>query len=62
MPLLWTHDAPARTRAAFGGEPWPYGVEPHHTTLDAFTHWAYEQGVTRRVDVDELFPAPVRST
>jgi 4,5-dihydroxyphthalate decarboxylase len=62
VPLLWTDDALARTRAAFGGEPWPYGVEANRTTLDAFTRWAYEQGVTRRrVDVDELFPASVRS-
>jgi len=63
VPLLWTDDALARTRAAFGGEPWPYGVDANRTTLDAFTRWAYEQGVTRRrVDVDELFRPSVRFT
>jgi hypothetical protein len=40
----------------------PYGVDANRTTLDAFTRWAYEQGVTRRpVAVAELFPAAVRS-
>jgi 4,5-dihydroxyphthalate decarboxylase len=63
VPLLWPDEALARTRAAFGGEPWPYGVDANRTTLGAFTHWAYEQGVTQRlVDVDELFPLSVRSS
>ncbi|GAA4519090.1 hypothetical protein GCM10023191_094210 [Actinoallomurus oryzae] len=62
MPLLWTDEALARTRAAFGGEPWPYGVDANRTTLEAFARWADEQGVThRRVEVDELFPASVRT-
>ena len=62
VPLLWTDDALARTRAAFGGEPWPYGVDANRTTLDAFTRWAFEQGVTQReVDADELFPEALRS-
>jgi 4,5-dihydroxyphthalate decarboxylase len=62
VPLLWADEALARTRAAFGGEPWPYGVEGNRTTLEAFTRWAHEQGVTRRkVGIDELFPAAVRS-
>jgi 4,5-dihydroxyphthalate decarboxylase len=63
VPLLWPDEALARTRAAFGGEPWPYGVDANRTTLEAFTRWAFEQGVTGRlVDVDELFPAAVRSS
>lgn len=63
VPLLWTDDALARTRAAFGGEPWPYGLQANRATLDAFTRWADEQGVTRRrVDADELFPPSVCST
>lgn len=63
VPLLWADEALARTRAAFGGEPWPYGVEANRTTLEAFTNWAHEQGVTRRkVGIDELFPVAVRSS
>jgi 4,5-dihydroxyphthalate decarboxylase len=63
IPLLWTDQALARTRAAFGGEPWPYGVEANRATLNAFTRWAFEQGVARReLDADELFPETVRSS
>jgi len=63
VPLLWADEALARTRAAFGAEPWPYGMEANRTTLEAFTSWAHEQGVTRRkVGIDELFPAAVRSS
>jgi 4,5-dihydroxyphthalate decarboxylase len=62
VPLLWTDEALARTRAAFGGEPWPYGVDANRATLEAFARWSDEQGVThRRVEVDELFPASVRT-
>jgi 4,5-dihydroxyphthalate decarboxylase len=62
VPLLWADQALARTRAAFGGEPWPYGVDANRTTLEAFARWSDEQGVThRRVAVDEMFPASVRT-
>lgn len=62
VPLLWTNAAMARTRAAFGGEPWPYGVDANARTLDAFLRWCQEQGVTQRaVGVDELFAPSVRS-
>ena len=62
VPLLWADEALAGTRAAFGGDPFPYGVEANRRTLEAFTRWAHEQGVTHRlVEADELFPAEVRS-
>lgn len=62
VPLLWTDDALELTRAVFRGEPWPYGVEANRTTLEAFTRWSHEQGVTHReVGVDELFPESLRS-
>lgn len=58
VPLLWTDDALARTAAAFGGNPWPYGAAANRVTLQTFAQWAHEQGVTHRlVDVDEMFPA-----
>jgi len=38
-------------------------VAANRATLDAFTRWAREQGVTRRrVEVHELFPASVVRT
>lgn len=38
------------------GDPWPYGVEPNRTTLEAFLLYCLEQGITeRRLAPDELF-------
>jgi 4,5-dihydroxyphthalate decarboxylase len=39
-----------------GEDFWPYGVEGNKTTLDAFTHYSYEQGFSvRKVSPEELF-------
>jgi 4,5-dihydroxyphthalate decarboxylase len=35
----------------FGGDPWPYGIEPNRATLDALVQYLFEQG---------LIPAPIR--
>jgi 4,5-dihydroxyphthalate decarboxylase len=60
--VLWTHEALAHTRAAFGGEPWPYGVAANRTTLEAFARWSHEQGVAQRlVTPEELFPASLEA-
>jgi 4,5-dihydroxyphthalate decarboxylase len=41
-------------------DPWPYGIEPNLTTLDAFLGYAYEQGVhQRRLAPHELFAPSV---
>ena len=46
--------------AVFGGDPWPYGVEPNRPTLDALVRYLVEQGVIAKAPkVDELF-VPVR--
>lgn len=38
-------------------DPWPYGLEPNRTTLDAFLAYCFEQGITaRRLAAEELFP------
>jgi 4,5-dihydroxyphthalate decarboxylase len=45
----------------FGGDPFPYGIEPNRRTLETFLAYAFEQGITPRpLTVDELFPDPVR--
>nr|WP_236589809.1 4,5-dihydroxyphthalate decarboxylase [Ramlibacter aurantiacus] len=63
FPLPWIPDAIEDSRALFGADPWPYGIEPNRRTLQAFVDFAHEQGVChRRVSVDELFPEQVRST
>lgn len=44
----------------FGGDPWPYGVEPNRPTLSALVRYLEEQGVIAKAPkVDDLF-VPVR--
>jgi 4,5-dihydroxyphthalate decarboxylase len=44
----------------FGGDPWPYGIEPNRRTLDALVQFLLDQSmIDRSVGVDQLF-APVR--
>ena len=63
FPLPWTPDLVLRSREWLGADPWPYGVAANRVTLDAFTAYAFEQGVSaRKVDVDELFPREVQSS
>ena len=42
--------------ALFGADPFPYGVEPNRTTLEAYLRYAHEQGVCHRLlKPEELF-------
>src|SRR5258708_4457016 len=42
--------------AVFGGDPWPYGVEPNRPTLNALVRYLEEQGVIAKAPkVDDLF-------
>jgi 4,5-dihydroxyphthalate decarboxylase len=44
----------------FGGDPWPYGVEPNRRTLEALVRCLVDQSmIARPVAVDDLF-LPVR--
>jgi 4,5-dihydroxyphthalate decarboxylase len=44
----------------FGGDPWPYGIEPNRPTLEALTKFLHEQSmIAKPVAIDDLF-APVR--
>jgi 4,5-dihydroxyphthalate decarboxylase len=59
-PLPWTAQVAQSARALFGDDPWPYGVEPNRTTLEAFLRYAHEQGVCHRLLTPaELFPPEV---
>lgn len=62
FPILWGYQHALESRAVFGGELWPYGVEPNRVTLDAFLRYAFEQGVAaRRLMPEELFPESLQS-
>ena len=42
--------------AVFGGDPWPYGVEPNRPTLEALVRYMADQGlVAKKIPVDDLF-------
>lgn len=62
-PLPWTADYAGLSRAMLGEDFWPYGIAPNRTTLEAFTQYAFEQGVChRKVSVEELFAPEVQSS
>jgi 4,5-dihydroxyphthalate decarboxylase len=61
FPVPWLPAYSRRMTDLFGGEPFPYGVEPNRRTVETFLQYAGEQGITQRqVTVDELFLPQVR--
>ena len=39
-----------------GGDPWPYGIEPNRSTLEALILFLHQQHmISRRMPVEELF-------
>lgn len=60
FPLGWVPSLVEEMRELLGGDPFPYGVEENRATLEAFTRWAFEQGVAARlVEPEELFAPQV---
>ncbi|MBS1888523.1 MAG: 4,5-dihydroxyphthalate decarboxylase [Actinobacteria bacterium] len=60
VPLPWVADLAAESRTRFGGELWPYGIEPNRTTLETFLRHARDQGVADPgLAVEDLFPLAV---
>lgn len=40
----------------FGGDPWPYGVEPNRTVLESLVSFLYDQAmIERKIPLEELF-------
>jgi len=59
-PLPWLPAYGARMRDAFGGDPFPYGIEPNRSTVELLLRYAHQQGIAHRVaTVDEVFPAGI---
>jgi 4,5-dihydroxyphthalate decarboxylase len=62
IPLPWAAAMVDEIAADFGPDPYPYGIEESHRTLEAFCRYANEQGVTHRsMTIDDLFPREVRA-
>jgi 4,5-dihydroxyphthalate decarboxylase len=61
-PVPWMAENTAVSRELLGADFWPYGIEPNRRTLEAFTRYAFEQGVChRKVSVEEMFAPEVLS-
>jgi 4,5-dihydroxyphthalate decarboxylase len=59
-PLPWLPVYARRMSDEFGGDPFPYGVEPNRATVDLLLRYAHEQGIAHRLaSADEVFPAGI---
>jgi 4,5-dihydroxyphthalate decarboxylase len=57
-PLPWLSDLAREAATAFGGDLWPYGIDPNRTTIETFARYAHEQGLTPNpLTPEDLFPA-----
>jgi 4,5-dihydroxyphthalate decarboxylase len=61
IPVPWAAANNERARSIIGDDPWPWGIEPNRTTLNAFLDWATEQGVcAKRLQIEDLFVPEVQ--
>jgi 4,5-dihydroxyphthalate decarboxylase len=59
-PLPWLPTYGRQMADEFGGDPFPYGIEPNRTTIDLLLRYAHQQGIAHRLAAaDEVFPAGV---
>ncbi|HEY7176678.1 MAG TPA: ABC transporter substrate-binding protein, partial [Micromonosporaceae bacterium] len=59
-PLPWLPAYARRMTDAFGGDPFPYGIEPNRATVDQLLRYAYQQGIAHRpATADDVFPAGI---
>ncbi len=54
--LPWLPDDVEEIDTLFGGDCWPYGVEPNRTTLEALVGYMVDQGlIAEKIPVEKLF-------
>ena len=54
--LPWLADHVDEIDEVFGGDPFPYGIEPNRPTLDALVQYLHEQDlIAAPVKIDDLF-------
>jgi 4,5-dihydroxyphthalate decarboxylase len=59
-PMPWLAAYGRRMSDLFGGDPFPYGIEPNRTTVDQLLRYAHQQGIAHRLATsDEVFPAGI---
>lgn len=57
-PIPWAQAAAGASIDAFGGDPWPYGVDANRPTLSAFLTMCHKQRITERLLAPEDLFAP----
>jgi len=63
LPMPWLAEHANRWRGMAGEDFWPYGIEGNRPTLEAFTQYAFEQGVSaRKLQIEELFVPETRES
>jgi 4,5-dihydroxyphthalate decarboxylase len=63
IPVPWAAAIAEEWSKGFGGDSFPYGLEPNRKTLEAFCRFAHDQGVTaKKLTPDDLFPKEVRAS
>jgi 4,5-dihydroxyphthalate decarboxylase len=61
--LAWGRHYADQETAAFGGDPWPVGLEGNRCNLEDFAGYALDLGlIAHRPDIPTLFAEPVRGT
>jgi 4,5-dihydroxyphthalate decarboxylase len=58
--LPWMIDDLREIADVFGGDPWPYGIEPNRPTLEALIQYMQEQGIIARIVQPESLFLPVK--
>jgi 4,5-dihydroxyphthalate decarboxylase len=62
-PVPWLTSYALRMQQMFGGELFPYGIEPNRPTLELFLRYAHEQGIAHRLaKPEEIFPPGIMAS
>jgi 4,5-dihydroxyphthalate decarboxylase len=56
-PIPWLTNYARRTSEAFGGDPFPYGIDANRPALELFLRYVHEQGIAHRLaKPEDIFP------
>ena len=62
-PVPWLTAYAVRMQQMFGGDSFPYGIEPNRPTLELFLRYAHEQGIAHRLAAPEdIFPPGIMAS
>ena len=62
-PIPWVSDYTRVSQSIMGEDYWPYGIEKNRRTLEAFTQYAFEQGITsQHLKPEDIFVKEVQES